>query len=59
MPRLEMDRELARAAATDAANRQMRAAGRKVWSREDYDLACETFARLWPEKNPKIVVDNS
>jgi hypothetical protein len=59
MPRPEMDRDLARAAATDAANRQMRAAGRKVWSREDYDLACEMFARLWPEKNSKIVLDTN
>lgn len=37
---------LIRAAATDAGNRSMRAAGRKVWSAEDYDAACAEFERL-------------
>jgi hypothetical protein len=48
MPRPAMTPELARAAAADAANRQMRAAGRKAWSEDDYTLACATFERLWP-----------
>lgn len=33
-------------AGEDAANRQMRAAGRTKWSRADYNLACVTSARL-------------
>lgn len=35
-----------RAAATDAGNRSMRAAGRTVWAAEDYDAACAEFERL-------------
>jgi len=27
----------------------MRAAGRSVWTRDDYNTAVETFNRLWPE----------
>lgn len=38
--------QLARAAATDAANRQMRKAGRQKWNASDYNLACREFARL-------------
>lgn len=49
MPHL--DRELAWAAATDAANRSMRRAGRAVWSRGDYGVACVEFERLWPLDN--------
>lgn len=37
---------LAHAAATDAANRQMKAAGRKVWNENDFNLAAQTKARL-------------
>lgn len=40
---------LAMAAAEDAANRHMLAAGRDVWSADDYDVACAELARLWPE----------
>jgi hypothetical protein len=43
-----MTPELARAAAMDAANRQMRAAGRSAWSEDDYRLACATLGRLQP-----------
>lgn len=41
-------RDLAYAAATDAANRQMQKAGRTAWSREDADLATDEFRRLYP-----------
>jgi len=41
---------IVRAASQDAANAQMRAAGRSKWSREDYNLAVETFNRLWPNE---------
>lgn len=39
-------RRLAWAAATDAANRQMRRDGRSAWTEADHTLACETFHRL-------------
>jgi hypothetical protein len=48
VPRPVMAYALAMAAARDAANRQMRAAGRTAWSEDDYELACATFERLWP-----------
>jgi hypothetical protein len=35
-----------RAAAQDAGNKSMRNAGRKVWNEDDYNTACEVFARL-------------
>lgn len=38
--------DISRAAAADAANRQMREAGRVAWSREDYALAVSEFERL-------------
>ncbi len=37
---------LARAAAHDAATRQMRAKGRTSWSRSDYSLACRVLRDL-------------
>ena len=48
MARPTMTREIAWAAAQDEANRSMRKAGRKAWSRDDYNAAVETFDRLWP-----------
>ena len=48
MPLPTLTRDLARAAAADAANRQARAAGRAAWSEEDYNLACAEFERLCP-----------
>lgn len=45
-----LTRRLAWAAATDEANRQMRKAGREAWSEDDYNLAVQTFNRLWPEE---------
>lgn len=47
---MEMTREIAWAAATDAAVRQAKKNGRKRWSLADRNLAAETFERLWPEK---------
>ena len=41
-----MDRKLAFAAAMDAANRQMRRAGRATWNRDDLALAADTRLRL-------------
>lgn len=41
---------LARAAATDAANRHMRKAGRKVWNRDDYNVAAEELERISPQR---------
>jgi hypothetical protein len=47
---LSMTPAIARAAARDAANRQMHAAGRTAWNEDDYNLACDEFLRLWPEE---------
>jgi hypothetical protein len=44
-----MTREIAWAIAQDAANASMRADGRKAWNADDYNLAVQTFNRLWPE----------
>ncbi len=46
--KMKLTREIARSAATDAADRQKRKAGRKAWSEDDYNLACREFERLWP-----------
>lgn len=48
MTRLVQSRALASSIATDAANRQMRKAGRSKWSKADYNEATRTFARVWP-----------
>lgn len=45
--KIAMTENLARAAAQDAGNRSMRKAGRKTWSREDYNEAVREFNRLW------------
>ncbi len=41
-----MTEDIARAAARDAANRQMRAAGRTSWNMDDLLLAGRTFREL-------------
>ena len=46
MKPMPMDRTLAYAASTDAANRQMRRAGRVVWNADDLALAAGTQLRL-------------
>jgi len=38
--------KVAMAAGADAANKQMRAAGRTAWSDADYVLCCEVVAQL-------------
>lgn len=48
MSAIQITRELANASAMDAANRQMRKAGRKAWNEDDYNLSVSTFNRLWP-----------
>ena len=42
-----MTQQIARAAAQDAGNRSMRAAGRSKWNRADYNSAVAEFNRLW------------
>ena len=41
-----LTREIAHASGTDAGNRSMQAAGRKRWSREDYNAAATESNRL-------------
>jgi len=51
---VEITWDLARAAAEDAANRQMKKDGRGVWNENDYQLAGEVFNRLMsPHKRIK------
>jgi hypothetical protein len=47
--RIEVTYSLAMAAGHDAGNRSMRAGGRTKWAVRDWNAACETFAKLWPE----------
>lgn len=42
----ELTKEMCYAAGRDAANLQMRQAGRTAWALKDYRLACAEFARL-------------
>jgi len=44
---VEMTYGLAMAAAQDAGNRSMRTGGRSKWTVKDWNVACETFERLW------------
>lgn len=48
----EITYELAMAAGRDAGNRSMRAGGRTKWAVRDWNEACKTFERLWPESLP-------
>ena len=43
--RVTMDYDLAMAIARDEGNRSMRAAGRKVWSDEDWNAMCDGFQK--------------
>lgn len=45
---IRMTYKLAMAAGADAANRSMRKAGRTKWSKKDYQICCDTVARLLP-----------
>lgn len=49
MSKIEMTYELAMAASRDAGNRSMREGNRTVWAVKDWNVACETFERLWPD----------
>jgi hypothetical protein len=51
--RIQLTRESAYAAAQDAANRNMRKAGRKRWNQADWNAACRVFDRLYP---PSVMV---
>ena len=44
-------RTLAQAAATDAGNRSMLKAGRRVWNAEDYNAATNTLNSLWTDED--------
>lgn len=48
---MEMTRELAWAAATEAGNKSMRKGGRIKWSLKDYNAAVGEFNRLWPNQD--------
>lgn len=56
-PRTPLSKESALAAAKDAATRQMRKAGRKAWSRADYNLAVKTLNRLQPNPGQRNYAD--
>lgn len=43
----DRQREIARAAATDAGNRNMRKHGRKKWNEDDYYKASREYNRLF------------
>lgn len=48
MKPIELTEELCRAAAMDAANRNMRKSGRTIWNKEDYNIAVRELERLSP-----------
>jgi hypothetical protein len=48
MPKPEITYSLAMSAGRDAGNRSMRKGGQTQWAVKDWNVACETFARLWP-----------
>lgn len=59
MTRILITRDIAMACAMDAANRQMRAAGRKAWSIEDIRLGFAIMDRLWPADANDMVVEDA
>lgn len=48
---LTLTHPLAMAAAQDAGDRAMRAAGRSAWNVGDWNAACDAFARLNPRED--------
>lgn len=48
---MSTDYKLAWAAATDAANKQIRKAGREKWNHKDYSLACDTLMQECKDEN--------
>jgi hypothetical protein len=51
--------EIARSVGQDAADRQMRKAGRTSWNRADYNLAARTMNRLIRESAEDIAIDET
>ena len=49
---MELTVDMAYAAGEDAANRQMRSAGRKAWNADDYNLACKVTNELMDKMEP-------
>lgn len=45
---MDMTYKIAHSAGMDAADRQMKAAGRTAWNEDDAQLAADVFGRLWP-----------
>jgi hypothetical protein len=43
--------DLAMAAGRDAANRHMHSENRKVWNREDFNVAVETYNSIMEDKS--------
>lgn len=54
--RMPITREIALAAATDAGDRNMRAAGRAAWSEDDLNVATDALERLWYERTEEKCV---
>lgn len=46
--RIEPDYKIAMAASLDAGNRSCKKAGRKKWSREDWNEAVKAFEKIYP-----------
>ncbi len=59
MARLILDYKLAMAASLDAGYRHMRKHGRKVWNDDDYNHACATFNRLYPQESTATAPDRA
>ena len=59
MSKVTMTEALARDIAADAANAQMRAAGRKKWDRDDYNLAVREYVKLWPAEERMPAMDKA
>lgn len=51
---MKITREIAYAVGLDEANRSMWTAGRQTWNEEDYQVACNTFKKLWPQCVHKV-----
>lgn len=53
-----MTYSIAMAAARDAGNRSMREGYRTKWAVKDWNVACETFERLWPSPKESTSTSN-
>ena len=52
-PRIQLTPEIMYAAGKDAADRNMRAAGRAYWNEDDYRIACTTVNLLAATVTPE------